>query len=67
LYRIFFLTGTNVATFVPGGLEEVPTDPCEGAFVPGGGSNWYECPHLYRGQKYPIQMKNQARDKYPIL
>jgi hypothetical protein len=83
LYRVFILTDANVATFlpgsasarykcaaiifIPGGLEEAPTRPCEGAFALGGSSNRYKCPHLYWGQKYPVQMKNRDRDKYPIL
>jgi hypothetical protein len=58
---------TNMSAFVPGRLDEAPTHPCEGTFVPGGGSNRYKCPHLTRGKKYPVQMKNQARGKCSIL
>jgi hypothetical protein len=29
--------------FVPGGLEEEATCPCEGAFVLSSASNWYKC------------------------
>jgi hypothetical protein len=36
LYRVKTRVGTNVLTFVPGGLEEAPTCPCEWVFVSGG-------------------------------
>jgi hypothetical protein len=44
--------------FVPGGLDQAPTSLCERTFVPVGGSNRYKCHHLYRWQKYPVQIKN---------
>jgi hypothetical protein len=33
--------------FVPVGLDQASTSLCEGTFVPVGGSNWYQCNHLY--------------------
>jgi hypothetical protein len=44
--------------FLLGGWEMALTQPCERAFVPVGVSNWYKCSYLYRGQKYPVQIKN---------
>jgi hypothetical protein len=42
-------------------------DALEGTFVSDGGSNRYKYPHLYPGQKYPVQMKNRPKNKCPIL
>jgi hypothetical protein len=81
LYRATTRAGTNLLTFVPGGAttqykcevfvlggwEMAPTRPCERAFVPGSGSIRYKCSYFYRGQKYPVQMKNRAWDKCAIL
>jgi hypothetical protein len=61
------ITRYKCEAFVPSREEETQTRPCELTFVPDGGSNRYKCPHLYRGQKNPLQMKNWARDKCRIL
>jgi hypothetical protein len=53
--------------FVLGGLEEAPPRPCEEAFVPGGGSTRHKCHYSYWGQKYMVQIKNQACDISVIL
>jgi hypothetical protein len=66
LYRGKASPDTNGVTFVLGGESEAPTRPCEGTFVPGGGSNRSKCPHLYRGQKYPGQVTNQPNVKCSI-
>jgi hypothetical protein len=69
--------GTNVYTFipdgdsnrykcevfVPSGLEETPTHPCEETFVSGGGFNRYKCPHLYRGGGAIIPGTNEKSDQ----
>jgi hypothetical protein len=52
------ITQYKCEAFVPGG-EEAPPRPCERAFVPVGASNRYKCSYLYRGKKYPVQIKNR--------
>jgi hypothetical protein len=36
--------------FVPSGLDQASTRPCERAFVPIGASNWYKYSYLYRAK-----------------
>jgi hypothetical protein len=53
--------------FVLDGLVQTTMSLCERSFVPVGGFKRYKCHHLCWWQKYPIQMKNRARDKCWIL